>query len=190
MSSESNTPTMDPRFLSTAGTHPFTDSSGLSHQSSESLAERDVTFNPAPNDFSPECRRQTFDQQRQQIYQQQQQIYQQQQQQQQQQQCLQRPYAQPQHTHDRVANQMVDRHIPSMFDSPGPASLAGTSGIQPIDPYGCDWYLSQAPRITAFTSMIDDQGQHVASLPDMEWSPPLETRSTLSERSGCDAAKQ
>lgn len=192
MSDQANAPIIDSHFLPATGTLQFTDSITLPHQSSESNAERDATFKPALNDSSLDCGRQTLDHQQQ--WQCQQQIYEQQmyqqQQQQQQQHCLQRPYAQPQHTHDRVASQISDRHIASMFDSPAQASLAGTPGIQPTDPYGLDWYLSQAPHLTPFTPMIDDQGQHVASLPDMEWSPPPETRSTPSERSACDVAKQ
>ena len=177
MSEQANTLSADPNFFFTADTHLFTDSVILCPEFNENIAGLDNTFTPAMDDSSG-WGKQVLDQQ---------QHYQTDQSRQEQ---SQRQHTQPQHGQGKTSGQVPDRQVPCTLSPPSLASTAVVSGIQSTSPCDTDWYFPQAPYHTSFTSMVDSGGRCVTSLPYLEQSPPLETRSTPRQRSDLNVAEQ
>jgi len=178
MSEEANTLSAAPIFFFTPETHSSTDSSILCPEFSKNSAGLDTTLNPIIDEFSSGWSIPVLGQQQQ--YQSSQ-SYQQQ---------SQRQHTQWQHGQDWTLSQVPDRQVSCTLTSPSLTSTAGVSGIRPTSPYDADWPFLQAPHHTSFASMIDGEGRHIVSRPDLEQLPAVETRSTLRERSNLDVAKQ
>ena len=80
--------------------------------------------------------------------------------------------------------------LPATLDLSSPASLTGNPDSQVTGPYNTDWYLSHTlHHLNSLDPMVDNGECHVASLPDLEWTPSTEVQSTPSERSGFDVVR-